>query len=267
MKHQRNWFAYGVGCAAIALGVGCAKDAYTDLQIKQVQVLGGDSGDNCSVPGTATTLQRLGGTLDLALPDGSTPPYYLPILVVNNMPPVGASPAEEMNNITVQHFTVELSAPGVSWGADCPATFDTQAMTDTIPPGGSSGVALYIIQVAHSRCLQPQVPPQGLAVAATITAKGRHGGTGIESAPFIYTVDVCRGCLQTGYGGAAAPYRYNAPTPSCSLSIDSTLYAGDRCLPPGQDATILCCALDNDTVLCPGAFTGTDTSTSTSTGP
>src|SRR5450631_4187640 len=126
MNHPRKWFACGVVFAAIAFGlVACgrflATDAYTALEISQVQVL---TGGDCSVPGTATTLHRTSGTLDLALPDGSTPPYYLPLLVVNNMASVGGSPAEEMNNIALNHFTIELSAPGISWNDSCPATFD-----------------------------------------------------------------------------------------------------------------------------------------------
>ncbi|HEX7499331.1 MAG TPA: hypothetical protein VF524_03410, partial [Polyangia bacterium] len=105
MNHQGKWFACVVGCAAVALAVACATDAFTALQIRQVQVL---SAGDCSVPGTATTVKRFHGTLDLALPDGSTPPYYLPLLVANNMASSGGSAAEEMNDITLHHFTVEL---------------------------------------------------------------------------------------------------------------------------------------------------------------
>src|ERR1700690_325980 len=133
MNHRRAWFGYGTGCAAIAFGIfACATDAYTALQIAQVQVL---SGSDCSVPATKTTVQRIGGTLDLDLPDGSSPPYFLPLLIVNNLASAGGSAADEMNNITLQKFTVELSAPGVSWGAACPATFETPPITVLIPPG------------------------------------------------------------------------------------------------------------------------------------
>jgi hypothetical protein len=274
MKHPRKWFASGEFFVAIAFGlVACgrflATDAYTALQISQVQVL---SGGDCSVPGTATTLHRTGGTLDLALPDGSTPPYYLPVLVVNNLAPVGGSAAEEMNNIDLHNFTIELSAPGISWTAACPATFDTQPETVTIPPGGSVGASLDIITYAHSQCLQPQVPSAGLSVTAKIWAKGRHGGTGISSAPFTYSVTVCKGCMQAAYTDPAlVSYRYPADTPLCSSLIGSNPYSGDPCLPPGQDATILCCGITqtvgtakSDVALCPGVFTGT-TATGTST--
>ena len=254
MKLQGKWFAYGVGCAAVALGVACATDAYTALEIQQVQVL---SGDDCVVPGTPTSTRRFAGTLDLALPDGSAPPYYLPIVIVNNLASSGGSAAEEMNNITLQHFTVELSAPGVSWNDTCPATFDTQNITDTIPPGGSSGMGLYIIQPAHSRCLQSQVPEQGVTVTAKITAIGRHGGTGIKSAPFTFPVNACWGCLQDSYTTPAlVAYRYPATTPQCGSLVGSNPYMGDLCFAPGQDTPIFCCAI-NDVALCPGVFTGT----------
>ncbi len=274
MNHYGKWFAYGMGVAAIALAVACATDAYTALQIKQVQVLTGPPYP-CTVPGTATTLFRDHGVLDLALPDGSTPPYYLPVLVVNNLASSGGSAAEEMNNITLSHFTVELSAPGVTWNASCPAKFDTQTITDLIPPGGSVGASMDIIMVEHSQCLQAQLPQQGLTVTAKITAKGRHGGTGVDSAPFIFSVDVCAGCLQTGYTDPTlAPYQYPAEVPLCSKFTNETNDAtGDQCLRPGQDALIFCCGITEtvggattNVALCPGVFpTSTATSTSTST--
>lgn len=277
MIHQGKWFACAVGCAAMAfVFVACehitATDAYTALQIAQVQVL---SGGDCSVPSTATTLHRISGVLDLDLPDGSTPPYYLPVLVVNNLDSLGDSTAEEMNNITLTHFSVELSAPGVNWGDSCPATFDTQLFSDNIPPGGSDGASLYVITKTHSQCLQSQIPAAGLLVTASIVARGHHGGTGIQSAPFIFTVTLCRGCLQTDYTKTAAliPYRYPADTPMCASFDASTPnpYTGDECFSPGQDATIFCCAVTEkintvpqDVAVCPGTFTGV---ASTATSP
>ena len=131
-----------------------------------------------------------------------------------------------------------------------------------------------IITAAHSLCLQSQIPSQGLAVTAKITAKGRHGGTEIKSAPFVFTVDVCAGCLQADYADPAlAPYRYPANVPMCaSFAGSSNPYTGDACLPHGQDKTIFCCGITENiggkaqaVALCPGVFPPTSTSTATST--
>ena len=276
MSRQRKWVACGIGFAAIACGlVACksmlATDAYNDLQIKQVQVL---SGGDCTVPGTPTALMRHKGVLDLALPDGSTPPYYLPVVVLNNLSSVGGSTADEMNNIDLQHFEINLSAPGVNWDGCPPTKFSTEDFTDRIAPGGSVGESFNVLTAAHSQCLQPQVPPEELVVTASIKAIGRHGGTSIESAPFLYTIVLCRGCLQTGYTDPAlVTYQYDADYPACASLLGSNPYPGDPCLPPGQDKMIFCCGstrvvdkVAQNVVLCPGVFTGTTaTSTSTST--
>jgi hypothetical protein len=248
-----------------------ATDAYNALEISQVQVL---TGGDCTVPGAATAAQRRSGVLDLALPDGSTPYYKLPVLVVNNLNAVGGSTAEEMNNIDLDHFTIELSAPGVTWAAACPPTFDTLSATVKIPPGGSVGASLDIITETHAQCLQPQIPDAGLSVTAKIWAKGRHGGTSIDSAPFKFPITVCKGCLQVAYTDSALlSYRYPANTPMCASLIGVNPYLGDPCSPPGQDKTILCCGITQtvgtakqDVAVCPGVFTGgTSTTTSTAT--
>ncbi len=206
--------------------------------------------------------------LDLALPDGSSPPYYLPVVVANNLDASAGSAATETNDLTLTHFTVELSAPGVTWSAACPARFDTQAITETIPPGGSVGVSMDIIVSAHSQCLQAQLSQQGLAVTAKITASGHHGGTAIESAPFVFSINVCAGCLQQGFSDPALkPYQYPADLPACSALTGNNPYTGNPCLPPGQDSPILCCLLPATTggtpkgvAVCPGVFNGTGSS-------
>jgi hypothetical protein len=300
MSHQIHCLRAGIhyGLLVVALGT-CnslkATDAFTALQISQVQVI---DGADCSVPGTATTKYRTQGIMDVGLPDSlfNDPPqfypYWLPLLVMNNLASAGASKAEEMNNITLTHFSVELSAPGVNWDKDlCPSTFDSQPMTVLLSPGGATGASLNIITAAHAQCLQSQVPPQHVTVTATITAKGRHGGTSIDSSPFTYPVDVCIGCLQTNYTvPELLPYRYPANMPMCAAFAAGTSnpYSGDTCAPPGQDKTIFCCgitittgvadagAVTKNIAVCPGVFTGTtstatststSTSTSTTTGP
>jgi hypothetical protein len=236
-------------------------DAYTALQIVQVQVL---SGGDCTVPKAPTSIHRSSGTLDLALPDGSAPAYYLPVAVANNLDSSGSTPATEMNNLTLTHFTVELSAPNVDWPRACPATFDTLAVTDLLGPGTTAGISLNVITPSHAQCLLPYVTGTPLLVTATIWAKGRHGGTNITSLPFVYPIEVCAGCLQQGYSDPTLkPYQYPAAPPLCSALTGANPYAGDPCFPPGQDAQILCCALPSttggtpkDVAACPGVFTG-----------
>ncbi len=237
-------------------------DAYTALQIVQVQVL---SGGDCTVPQAPTSMYRSSGTLDLALPDGSAPAYYLPVAIANNLDSSASTPATEMNNLTFTYFTVELSAPNVEWTSACPATFDTPAVVDLLAPRTTAGVSLNAITPSHARCLLPYVTGAPLLVTATISAKGRHGGTSIASPPFVYSIEVCAGCLQQGYSDPALkPYQYPAVPPLCSALTGVNPYTGDPCLPPGQDAQILCCALPsttgatpNDVAVCPGVFIGT----------
>jgi hypothetical protein len=276
MNHQLKWFACGIGSAALAFGFVACVDAYTALKIEQVQVLSAD----CSVPATAT-LRKDKGVLDVGLPDAFNDPptyhsYLLPLLLTNTLDSVGGTTATEMNNIILQHFTVELSAPGVTWNTSCPGTFDTESITVTMAPGASAGVSLKIITPAHSQCLLPQVPEGSLWLTAKVKAVGRHGGTDIKSAWFTYSLEVCKGCLQTGYTDPAlVDYAYPADYPACNaISSSSTNpYAGDKCLPAGQDATILCCGststvngVARNVAICPAVFTGsTATATSTAT--
>ena len=222
-----------------------AADAFTALQILQVQVL---SGGDCAVPSVPTSMRRSSGTLDLALPDGSAPPYYLPVVVANNLDSSASTPATEMNNLTLTHFTVDLSAPNVAWTSTCPSTFDTVAVSDLLAPRTTAGVLLNAITPSHARCLLPYVTGAPLQVTASISAKGRHGGTNIASPPFVYSIEVCAGCLQQGYSPPALkPYQYPAAPPLCSTLTGVNPCAGDPCFPPGQDYQILCCTLPSTT--------------------
>lgn len=280
MKKNNNskWLGGDVCLVALVLGVAaCSRltvpEAANALQINQVQVL---SGGDCTIVGEPTDLHRTAGTLDLALPDGSAPPYFLPVVVTNNLASMGASKANEMNNITLQHFSVELSAPNVVWSDACPATFDTPSFTYLLEPGASTGAGFDIITPSHARCIQPTVPDEGLVVRAQIKAVGVHGGTAVESAPFVYEVVACNGCLQQGYTEPALiAYEYPYDYPLCAALTGTNPYQGDSCFAPGQDALVLCCGatvtvngVSQNVAICPGQFTGTtSTDTSTSTPP
>ena len=269
-----KWLGWDVGIVVSVLGlVACgrllATDALQALQIVQVQVM--PAGD-CTVPGEATGTHRTSGVLDLALPDQTLPPrYFLPILVANNLSSLGGSAADEENNMTLTHFTVELSAANVGWSDTCPARFDTPSFSYLLAPGASTGAGVDVITPSHASCILPNVPEEGMVVTANVYAKGRHGGTSIESAALVYPIVVCKGCLQKTYTEPAlAVYRYPAPYPFCDALTGVNPYMGETCLPPGQDATILCCGVTDasgrTTPLCPGVFTGsTVTTTSTTT--
>jgi hypothetical protein len=134
-----------------------------------------------------------------------------------------------MNNIILQHFTVELSAPGVTWNAtSCPATFDTESITVTMAPGASVGASLYIIKAAHSQCLLPQVPEESLWLTAKVKAVGRHGGTDIKSAWFTYSLEVCKGCLQPATPSAVALQIPMPETSVCPLARMQRSCVADR---------------------------------------
>jgi hypothetical protein len=277
---HRKWIRRGVIYTAALVGLfACgrflATDAYNALQIVQVQDLA--TGD-CTIPGTPTAATHYTGTLDVYLPDQSFPPYFLPVSITNNLDSVGGSKATEMNNITLTQFSVQLSAPGVTWDGSCPSQFESVPFTAVIAPQGFVAHSVEIIQPAHARCLllalnpQPTDPgPRHVMVTATILAEGHHGGTGIQSAPFVFVVDVCTGCLQSGYTDpSVAQYRYPAGYPACAALTGTNPYPGDPCSNPGQDKEILCCGLTDASGravgICPATPTGsTSTTTSTAT--
>jgi len=265
LRTTAGWIAL----LSLSCGSWKAEEALNALKIVQAQSLDGSEG-GCVVSGTATETFRTGGTLDVYLPDNSYPPYVLPLLVANNLGTAGGSTATEMNNITLTHFTVTLSAPGMTWPDACPATFDSEQFTILLAPGSTAGYAVPIIRSQHSACLlaalnpQPNQDPQYVLVTAKIVAKGTHGGTSIESSPFLFGVDVCTGCLQDGYTDPALIiYRYPAGYPACNALSGTNPYPGDPCLAPGQDVPILCCgfvdASGNARAVCPAVPTGSTT--------
>jgi hypothetical protein len=88
-----------------------------------------------------------------------------------------------MNNIDLSHFSIELSAPGVTWNASCPATFDTQTITDTIPPGGSVGAWMYIITSCPLPVPAAADPPTRLSVTARSRQKAVTAGRASKARP------------------------------------------------------------------------------------
>jgi len=233
-----------------------AKDAYTALQIKQAQSLA----DDCVIPGEPTSTYKPDGMLDVALPDGVARPYKLPLSILNAMAAVGKNLAEEMNNVTLESFTVELSgdwynnagvAASISWSDLCPQRFDYPMGTLRMDPGQFLGVRIDAMQSGHAACLR-QLPLYYAEVTAKITAKGRHGGSSIQSAPFKFVIKVCKGCLQTDYTNPEIA-SLNGALPQCA-SLVTNPYLGGCFI--GQDKPILCCSKKaekpaSSDILCP----------------
>jgi len=250
-----KYFDWAICLVAVTLGlVGCARDVFSGLQISQVQELG----DDCSVPATASPLTHTSGVFDVDLPVDSPSPYVLPILVVNNLASVGTGP-DELNNIILTHFTVQLSADGMTWDASCPSKFDSPTFTHMLTPGGGAfGTEVEVLTPHHAQCLlaalnpQPNQEPRYVLVTATIQAEGSHGGTKIESAPFDYPIAVCTGCLQQNYGIAALDAVAYPNRPMCAdVSDTSSLQANNTsCMPLGEDARFFCCGLTQTTGEC-----------------
>ena len=270
----RRWGGLTVLGSVWVLGVlTCARYEATGtvsaLQIVQVQTVGAA---DCVVAGSPTPQTYTHGTFDVYLPDGVFRFYFLPVVVTNNLDSIGGTKATEMNNIVLSNFSVELSAPGVTWTSSCPATFDTDRFTRVLAPGGGSfGTYVKVVTPFHAQCLLEALPASAstdITLSVTLRAKGDHGGTAIKSAPFSYSIDVCAGCLQKGYRTASlARFEYPNYAP-CAALTGTNPYAGNPCLSPGEDEKILCCGLPGGTVLCPAVPTGvinTDTSTSTAT--
>jgi hypothetical protein len=241
-----------------------AKDAYTALQIAQAQVL--KKGECTAVPAEPTSLYQSAGILDIAVPDGSTRPYQLGLSIFNAMESAGKTPAEEMNNITLESFVVELAGDwydssgvpaSITWDEVCPQKFEYPVGTVRLSPGGYAGTLIEAMRAGHTYCLQRLSQLYQADITATIKAKGRHGGTSIVSAPFKFRIQACRGCLQTEYREAMLA-SLNGALIQCDELETANDYP-DGCF-LGQDTTFLCCSTTSSNpapseVLCPAIST------------
>jgi hypothetical protein len=261
----------------LSLAACVVDDGPTGLEITQDQFLDiGTESSDCIIPGAATASGRMEGVLDLAVPPLSRSRYYLYPLMENLLGPFSGlvptgtvAPAEEKNNIDMKAFEVKLSVEGVDasfqWTAGCSGEFDAPARTVRIPPGGTASDRAEIIRPCNARPLYDYLSfhrdtISALTVNATIRAKGSLGSWDIVSPPFKLPIQVCLGCLQTGYTDpAAVPFSF--PNIAKCSDLASNPYMGDPCN-PGQDRRILCCATSFDSaglateIMCPAVPSG-----------
>jgi hypothetical protein len=246
----------------LSLAACTVDDGPTGLLIQQDQWLGAGTGAaTCSVPPTATDVERDQGVMDVA--HGSPANYLLYPLVDNLLGPFsglagGSSmPIEEKNNIIMESFHVKLdvilaAGTGFAWDPGCSGEFDVPMVTSQLGPGGTISEIVEIIRPCNTaplfRYLQAEYNagqdfPE-VKVATTVRAKGHLGSSDIESPPFNFPVRACYGCLQTGYPDATAAQFSFPAVPKCT-DLTTNPYMGDPCN-PAQDQLLLCCAASWD---------------------
>ena len=254
------------------------EDGPTGLLIVQNQYLAPGGSENCTISATTTAKQRTEGTLDVTVPSVSQNGYLFYPVVQNQLGPFTgvaggtSSPAEEKNNIILKAFHVSLSVEdndSFVWPDDCSGDFDFPVVTQLIPPGGSASAFVKLIRPCNALALfgsldaqfQAGAAASRLVVKARVRAKGHLGSGTIESPPFDFRVNVCYGCLQTGYTQAGAvPFEF--PNIAKCSDLASNPYVGEPCN-SAQDQMILCCADSFDAqgqatnIRCPGTPTGT----------
>ena len=183
-------------------------------------------------PDTACLVSAAGGTLvaygvyDVAL----VHPYFAaPLFRSGLMPRTGAAgpPRAEPNDIVIEGAVVDLTAvDGSSLGV---ASYSV-AMTAFVPtavdgePGKASGL-VQAIPASVGVQLAGITAGARTAIVAHMTFFGHTtGGTAIDSNPWLWTVDVCTGCLQ-------APCE-TLLVEQCFAGQDGYQYQSADCPPP-----------------------------------
>ncbi|HJX55094.1 MAG TPA: hypothetical protein VJ801_20225 [Polyangia bacterium] len=270
---------FGIPLAVFLSLAACViDDGPTGLLIVQDQWLDTGTGSvGCKIPGAPTPDRRGSGVLDVTVLDRNNTRYYLYPVVENLLDPFsgleGSSASggvEEKNNIVMTSFHVKLdvatgAGASFAWDAGCPAEFDVPVGSYLLGPGGTVSYMVEIVRPCNAaplfQYLQANQSVSSLEVTATVRAKGHLGSWDIESPPFKFPVEVCYGCLQSGYSDpAAAQFGFPAVAMCSDLAVNP--YTGNPCN-PAQDTPILCCALGVDAqghatgVQCPAVPTGT----------
>jgi hypothetical protein len=218
---QRSAIAAALLVSLAVASVGCvANDGSFIILQDQIPETG------CTLPTTTETFLS-SGTLDVSLGLG----YYLYPLLQNNMQSTYASDGQpERNNLTLNHFSVELDMGNIPLSVSDELTSFDAGTSGTIPPAGVAAISVKVIKDTLAAKLT-QVIPKGSGVAATITvtikAVAKLQGSDKDSADFYFPIDVCNGCL--------VDYRT-----SCPSSSDTTILSNFCGLP--QDSKITCCS-------------------------
>ncbi len=198
------------------------------------------------------------GVLDVALDQDY--PYLLHPLVESRLPSLVENQIE-LNQIVLTAAEIEIEPPpglAVPWTPSCAAKFDMALSLKLLPQATGSG-PLEIIRPCHTALFRDlfkkgKLPWNGgerIRFHASVRLKGRHGGTTISSDPFTFPVRVCYGCLQSGYDDPDYQQFSVVNVPRCSKLTSGNPYPGNACNPGQDKGPILCCAKDNDAVVCP----------------
>jgi hypothetical protein len=212
----------------------------------------------CVVPNKASSVRAISGIYDVDL-DRPYPFYAYP-LIRNELPKTASDSTIESNRIEYTGVEVKIVSPeGVVLPstAACPTEFSFPDRA-SVSPGEDVGSAVQVFLPCHSAALLamfnygalPAEPSAEIRFEAVVRATARHAATMIKSAPFEFSVRVCRGCLQRGYQGEFSVFDYPG-VPACT-SLKTNPYPGNACN-PAQDALILCCSKDPGTsqLVCP----------------
>lgn len=262
LGHTLATSLFGGGLLAAALAGGaCTTDTNQGFGIVQNQIPEVEKG--CVVPAQRSDLRSTEGTLDVAIDPQRG--YELYPLIKNYLPIAATTPMDiEYNKIDVRSVEVELIPdPGVTFTdtANCPLSFTSpSAVAALMAPGDEAAAIIDVLLPCHAAQLRaqfdagtlPKSYAQKVFVRASVRARGKHGGSTIMTAPFVFPIRVCYGCLQQGY--TEPDFRtFSVDTiPACS-SIAENPYPGNPCNPAQDFGPVLCCSVDNagTNVLCP----------------
>jgi hypothetical protein len=269
-----RWIAWALPVAGLLGTTGCTVDGPQALLIVQTE---SPDTTTCAAPAKAGEARLVSSVYDVAL--DRLYPYRMYPVVTNQLASFvgsGKGGADEANNVSLTGFRVQIAPPpgvgAIPWAAGCPGEFDWDLETHLIPPAGTVGTIVEAIRYCHVPVLRAQFQNKvagfdsdmsaEVILRVTLRAKGKHGTSDLESAPFSFPIHVCYGCLQTGYSQPGYA-QYNFPNvPACEV-LTTNPFPGNLC-DPAQDARILCCKDKTSGIICPAVPNPTSTSTTTS---